>query len=425
MLSNPENEIQKERRVVITGIGVVAPNGLNTAAFWRNTVEGKSGIRRFSAFDAADYPCKIAGEVIGFDPAPYFREAKSIKRSNRFMQFAMAASKMALEESNLDLDQVNRDRFGVSIGTGIGGLESMERGARRLIEQGPSRISPFAITCMMGNAASALVSLELNLRGPSICIVTACATASNSVGEAWRAIKWGDADVFLAGGCEATITPLAVAGFAAMKALSLRNAEPEKASRPFDKNRDGFVMGEGAGVLVIEELEHARRRSAPIYCELAGYGCTADAHHMTQPHPEGREVARAMKIAMRWAKVNACDVDYINAHATSTPIGDIFETRAIKLALGADARRVAISSTKSMTGHLLGAAGSVELAVCSLAIKDGVIPPTINLDEADPECDLDYVPNTAREKKVRVAVNNSFGFGGHNVSLIVKQYDGD
>jgi len=337
----------------------------------------------------------------------------------------MAASRMALEESNLDLDQVNRDRFGVFIGTGIGGLESMERGARRLIEQGPSRISPFAITCMMGNAASALVSMELNLRGPNICFVTACATASNSVGEAWRAIKWGDADVFLAGGCEATITPLAVAGFAAMKALSLRNDEPEKASRPFDKNRDGFVMGEGAGVLVLEELEHARRRSAPIYCELAGYGCTADAHHMTRPHPDGQEVARAMKIAMRHAKVNACDVDYINAHATSTLVGDICETRAIKLALGADARRVAISSTKSMTGHLLGAAGSVELAVCALAIKDGVIPPTINLDEADPECDLDYVPNTAREKKVRVAVNNSFGFGGHNVCLIVKEYDGE
>jgi 3-oxoacyl-[acyl-carrier-protein] synthase II len=424
MLAKPENEIPKERRVVVTGIGVLAPNGLNTAAFWRNTVEGRSGVRRFSAFEAADYPCKIAGEVIGFDPARYFRDAKSIKRSDRFMQFAMAASRMALEESNLDLDQVNRDRFGVFIGTGIGGLESMERGARRLIEQGPSRISPFAITCMMGNAASALVSMELNLRGPNISFVTACATASNSVGEAWRAIKWGDADVFLAGGCEATITPLAVAGFAAMKALSLRNDEPEKASRPFDKNRDGFVMGEGAGVLVLEELEHARRRSAPIYCELAGYGCTADAHHMTRPHPDGQEVARAMKIAMRHAKVNACDVDYINAHATSTPVGDICETRAIKLALGADARRVAISSTKSMTGHLLGAAGSVELAVCALAIKDGVIPPTINLDEADPECDLDYVPNTAREKKVRVAVNNSFGFGGHNVCLIVKEYDG-
>jgi 3-oxoacyl-[acyl-carrier-protein] synthase II len=423
MSSNLTRKGPEVRRVVITGIGVVAPNGLNTAEFWRNTVEGVSGIRRFSAFDATEYPCKIAGEVPGFDPAPYFRDAKSVKRSERFVQFAVAASKMALEDSNVDLGPIDRDRFGVSIGTGIGGLESMEKAARRLIAQGPSRISPFAIIGMMGNAASAHVSQEFELRGPNLCIVTACATAGNSVGEAWRSIKYGDADIFLAGGCEATITPLGIAGFSAMKALSLRNAEPERASRPFDKDRDGFVMGEGGGVLVLEELQHAKRRSASIYCELAGYGCTADAYHMTQPHPEGREVARAMTIAMHHAKVNGGDLDYINAHATSTPIGDIFETRAIKLALGADAHRVAISSTKSMTGHLLGAAGSVELAVCALAVKNGLVPPTINLDEPDSECDLDYVPKTARSRKVRVAMNNSFGFGGHNVSLIVKEYD--
>lgn len=422
MLSNTASNAREERRVVITGIGVVAPNGLDTGAFWTNTVAGVSGIRRFSAFDAGDYSCKIAGEVVGFDPAPYFRDAKSIKRSERFEHFAVAASKMALEDSGVDLELIDRDRFGVSIGTGIGGLKCMERSVRRLVEKGASRLSPFAITGMMGNAASAHVSQEFGLRGPNLCIVTACATGANSVGEAWRLIKDGDADIFLGGGCEATITPLGVAGFSAMKALSLRNDEPEKASRPFDRDRDGFVMGEGAGVLVLEELEHARKRSARIYCELVGYGCTADAHHMTQPHPEGREVARAMTIALSQAKVDARDLDYINAHATSTSIGDIFETRAIKLALGADARRVAISSTKSMTGHLLGGAGSVELAVCVLAVRDGLIPPTINLENPDPECDLDYVPKTAREKKVRVAMSNSFGFGGHNVSLVVKEF---
>lgn len=421
---NAKNNIFQKRRVVITGIGVVAPNGLDTATFWKNITEGKSGVRRFSAFDSSNYVCKIAGEVVGFDPALYFKDPKSIKRSDRFMHFALAASKMAIEESSLQLDCIDRDRIGVSIGTGIGGLESMERAARRLIEQGPSRVSPFAITSMMGNAASSLVSLEFGLSGPSICIATACATSGNTIGEAFRAIQCGDADVFLAGGCEATITQLGVAAFSAMKALSLRNDDPEKASRPFDKNRDGFVMGEGAGVLVLEDLEHAQRRSAPIYCELVGYGCTADAYHVTHPHPEGRGVARAMNLAMEEASVNADEIDYINAHATSTYIGDICETLAIKKALGEAAHRVAISSTKSMMGHLLGASGGVELAICALAIKNGVIPPTINLEEPSPECDLDYVPNVAREKKIRVALNNSFGFGGHNTALIVKEYLG-
>ena len=412
----------KKRRVVITGIGVVAPNGLNTASFWKNIQEGRSGIRHYSAFDSSDYVCKIAGEVVDFDPTLYFKDSKAIKRSDRFMQFALAASTMALKESGLNLDEVDRDRIGVSIGTGIGGLESVERAARKLVEQGPSRVSPFAITSMMGNAASSLVSLEFGLCGPSICIATACATSGNTVGEALRAIQCGDADVFLAGGCEATVTRLGVAAFSAMKAVSLRNDAPEKASRPFDKDRDGFVMGEGAGILILEELEHALHRSAPIYCELVGYGCTADAYHVTHPHPEGRGVARAIQLAMDEAEVNAADLDYINAHATSTYVGDICETVAIKKALGADAHRVAISSTKSMTGHLLGAAGGVELAICALAIRDGIIPPTINLDEPSPECDLDYVPNIAREQKVRVALNNSFGFGGHNTALIVKEY---
>ncbi|MEO6054934.1 MAG: beta-ketoacyl-ACP synthase II [Chthoniobacterales bacterium] len=412
----------QERRVVITGMGVVAPNGLEAKTFWKNTVEGRSGVKRYTAFDSTDYTCKIAGEVVGFDPQSYFSDAKTIKRSDRFMQFALAASKMALSDSGIDLESVDRDRFGVCIGTGIGGLESVERAARRLMEQGPTRVSPFAITCMMGNAAGGLVSQEFNLSGPDICIVTACATGGNSIGEAWQNIKNGTADMFLAGGCEATITPLGVASFMAMKALSLRNDDPERASRPFDKNRDGFVMGEGAGVIVLEDLEHAKRRGATIYCELAGYGCTADAYHMTHPHPEGKQVARAMQIAMSQAGVNPGEIDYINAHATSTSVGDLCETRGIKLAMGDAAKKVAISSTKSMTGHLLGGAGAVEMAICALAIRDGVVPPTINLDEPDTECDLDYVPNTAREKKVRVAINNSFGFGGHNTALLVKEF---
>jgi 3-oxoacyl-[acyl-carrier-protein] synthase II len=419
---NSQNNISKKRRVVITGIGIVAPNGSNKDTFWKNIKEGRSGVRRFTAFDSSDYACKIAGEVVDFDPTPYFKEPKSIKRSDRFMQFALAASKMALEESGINLEQANRDRIGVSIGTGIGGLESVERAARKLIEQGPSRISPFAITSMMGNAASSLVSLEFGLSGPTTCISTACATSGNTVGEALRAIQCGDADVFLAGGCEATVTRLGVGSFAAMKALSLRNDDPEKASRPFDKDRDGFVMGEGAGVLILEELEHALSRSAPIYCELIGYGCTADAYHVTHPHPEGRGVARAINLAMEEAGVNASEIDYINAHATATYVGDICETVAIKKALGDHAYRVAISSTKSMTGHLLGAAGGVELAICVLALKDGVLPPTINLDEPGADCDLDYIPKDARDKKIRVALNNSFGFGGHNTAIIVKEY---
>ncbi|MEO8207113.1 MAG: beta-ketoacyl-ACP synthase II [Chthoniobacterales bacterium] len=412
----------QERRVVVTGMGIVAPNGLDAKTFWQNTVAGRSGIRRYTAFDSTDYTCKIAGEVVGFDPQVYFSDAKSIKRSDRFMQFALAAAKMAMDDCGIDLESTDRDRFGVSIGTGIGGLESVERAARKLILQGPTRVSPFAITGMMGNAAGALVSQEFNLSGPDICIVTACATGGNSIGEAWLNIKNGGTDIFLAGGCEATVTPLGVASFMAMKALSLRNDDPERASRPFDKNRDGFVMGEGAGVVVLEELEHAKKRGATIYCELSGYGCTADAYHMTHPHPEGKQVARAMRIAMEQAGVNPSDIDYINAHATSTAVGDLCETRAIKLAMGDSAKKVAISSTKSMTGHLLGGSGAVEMAICALAIRDGVVPPTINLDEPDTECDLDYVPNTAREKKVRVAINNSFGFGGHNTALLVKEF---
>ena len=413
-----------ERRVVVTGIGVISPVGNDIPTFWESLTTGRSGIRRFEAFDSDIYECKIAGEVRNFEPAPFFKNPKSAKRTDRFTQFAVAASQFALEDSGIDLEKVDRNRFGVMLGSGIGGLRSMEDESKRLFERGPTRVSPFTIAMMISNMASGIVSMEYDLRGPNMCIVTACATANNSLGEAWRIIKFGDADAFLAGGCEATITPLGISGFAAMKALSLRNDEPAEACRPFDRDRDGFIMGEGAGIMVIEELEHAKARGAHIYCELAGYGCSADAYHMTAPLPDGEGAARAMQIAMRHAKVNADDIDYINAHATSTPIGDVCETKAIKRALGERAYKTPVSSTKSMTGHLHGAAGGVELAACALAIKHGVIPPTINLENPDPECDLDNVPNTAREAKIKVAMSNSFGFGGHNATLIVSEFAG-
>ncbi len=412
-----------EKRVVVTGMGVVTPIGNDIPTFWQSLTGGRSGISRFGAFDTTNFDCKIAGEVRNFEAAKFFKNPKSAKRTDRFTQFAMAGSKMALEDSGLDLNAVDHNRFGVIIGSGIGGLQSMEEECERLITRGPSRVSPFTIAMMISNMASGIVSMEYDLRGPNMCIVTACATANNSLGEAWRIIKFGDADIFLAGGCEATITPLGIAGFSSMKALSLRNDEPEKACRPFDRDRDGFVMSEGAGIMVLEEYEHAKARGAHIYCEIIGYGCTADAYHMTAPMPEGEGAARAMTIAMGHGKVNPGEIEYINAHATSTGLGDICETKAIKYALGDHAKKVMVSATKSMTGHLLGAAGGVELAACALAIKHGVIPPTINLDNPDPECDLDCVPNVAREKKVKTVLSNSFGFGGHNASLLIKALD--
>ena len=403
-------------------MGVVSPVGNDIETFWKSLIEGRSGIRRFQAFDSADYDCKIAGEVPDFEPVRYFKNPKTVKRTDRFAQFAMAGAKMAIEDSAIDLDQVDRNRFGVMIGSGIGGLYSMEQESQRLMTRGPSRVSPFTIAMMISNMASGIVSMEYDLRGPNMCIVTACATANNSIGEAWRIIKFGDADGFIAGGCEATITPLGIGGFGSMKALSLRNDDPTKACRPFDRDR-GFVMSEGAGIVVLEEYEHAKKRGAKIYCELAGYGCTADAYHMTAPMPEGEGAARAIQIALRHGKVNPDEVDYINAHATSTGLGDICETKAIKLALGDHAKKVAISATKSVTGHLLGAAGGVELAASAMAIGKGIIPPTINLENQDPECDLDYVPNTAREAKIRCVLSNSFGFGGHNATLLLKAVD--
>ena len=413
-----------DRRVVITGLGVVTPVGNTVETFWKNLTEGRSGIRKIQAFDTSDYDCQIAGEVRDFDPKNFFNNFKDARRTDRFAQLAMAAAKMAVQDSGLELDRVNRDRFGVLVSSGIGGLKTLEDQHNILMNKGPSRVSPFTIPMLISNMASGLISMEFGLRGPNMCIVTACATSNNAIGESWRMIKFGDADAFLAGGCEASIVSIGLAGFSAMKALSRRNDEPERASRPFDRDRDGFVMSEGAGVVVVEELEHAKARGAKIYCELSGYGLSADAYHITAPPENGEGAVRAIKLALEHARVSPEKVDYINAHATSTDIGDICETRAIKTVFGDYAHKVSISSTKSMTGHCLGGAGAVEMAACALAIRDGVIPPTINLENPDPECDLDYTPNVAREKKVRVAVNNSFGFGGHNATLVATEFTG-
>ncbi len=410
-----------ERRVVITGIGVVSPVGNDLETFWESLKAGRSGISRYQAFDSGKFDSKIAGEVRDFDPAPFYKTPKEVRRTDRYTHFAVAAAKMGLDDSGLDLGAVDRDRIGVMVGSGVGGLATMETQVAQMQIKGPDRTSPFMIAMMISNMASGFISMEHGLRGPNMAIVTACATANHCMGEAWRIIKFGDADIILAGGSEACIVPVGIAGFCAMRALSVRNDEPERASRPFDKDRDGFVMGEGGGVLVLEEYEHAKKRGAKIYCEVAGYGLTADAYHMSAPQPDGEGAARCMRMAMNHAKVNVEDVDYINAHGTSTPIGDSCETKAVKAAFGDHVRNgLLVSSTKSMTGHLLGAAGAVEMAACVMAMRDGIVPPTINLDNPDPECDLDYVPHKAREKKVKVALSNSFGFGGHNSSVLIK-----
>ena len=413
-----------DRRVVITGIGVLTPVGNDVETFWSNLKHGVSGIHTIDAFDTAAYDCKIGGQVRGFDPKPFFKNPKDVRRTDRFSQLAVAASKMALEDSGIDVENLKqRDRFGVLVSSGIGGLKTLQDQLTILLTKGPSRNSPFTIPMLLSNMASGLISMEFGLHGPNMCIVTACATANNAIGESWRIIKFGDADIFLAGGSEASIVEIGLAGFSAMRALSTRNDEPERASRPFDRDRDGFVVSEGAGIVVVEELEHAKARGAKIYCELTGYGLSADAYHMTAPPPDGQGAARAMQLALEHARLSPDQVDYINAHATSTDIGDICETRAIKQVFGEHAHKVAISSTKSMTGHLLGGAGGIEMAACALAIRDSVIPPTINLENPGEECDLDYTPNIAREKKVRVALNNSFGFGGHNATLVATAFE--
>jgi 3-oxoacyl-[acyl-carrier-protein] synthase II len=413
-----------DRRVVITGLGVITPIGNDLETFWRNLQNGVSGIDRIKAFDTTAYDCQIAGELKDFDPKNFFNNPKDVRRTDRYTHLAMAAAKMAMQDSGVDMAKVDRHRFGSIVSSGIGGLKTLEDQYTILLTKGPSRVSAFTIPMLISNMASGLISMEFGLQGPNFCIVTACATSNNAIGESWRMIKFGDADIFLAGGAEASVIPIGLAGFSSMKALSTRNNEPERASRPFDRDRDGFVMGEGAGVVVVEELEHAKARGARIYCELTGYGLSADAHHMTAPPPDGEGAVRAMRMALSHAKTTPEQVDYVNAHATSTGLGDICETRAIKTVFREHAAKVSISATKSMTGHLLGGAGAVETAACALAIRDSVIPPTINLENPDPECDLDYTPNVAKEKKIRVAVNNSFGFGGHNATLVVAEYKG-
>jgi 3-oxoacyl-[acyl-carrier-protein] synthase II len=413
-----------DRRVVVTGMGVVSPLGNDLNTFWQNLITGQCGIDRITAFDATAFDTQIAGEVKNFDPLPAFPSPKEIRRTDRYTQFGVYAAWSALKDSGLNLAQENCDEIGVFLGSGIGGLQTTSEQLKVLLERGPGRLSPFMIPMLISNMASGVVSMYFNLRGPNFATCSACATANHAIGEAWRTIKMGDAQVMLAGGAEATVVPIGIGGFCAMRAMSTRNDDPKRASRPFDKDRDGFVMGEGSGVIVLEELEHAKKRGAQIYCEIAGYGNTADAHHLTAPSPGGEGAARCMKMALRSGGLNLTDVNYINAHGTSTPQGDICETQAIKSVFGDYAKRLVVSSTKGATGHMLGAAGAVEMAACALAIKHGIVPPTINLQNPDPECDLDYVPNTAREMPVNVIVNNSFGFGGHNSTIAAKKFVG-
>jgi 3-oxoacyl-[acyl-carrier-protein] synthase II len=412
-----------ERRIVVTGLGAVTPLGHEVASFWDALIAGKCGVTRITRFDPSDYDAQIAAEVKDFDPGLGLPTPKEIRRTDRFSQFAARAGWEALRDSGLDLDKVDRNEVGVFIGSGIGGLETVSEQCKVLLERGPDRLSAFMIPMLILNMGSGLFSMYHKLRGPNFATCSACATSNHALGEAWRTIKMGDAQVIFAGGAEATIVPIGIGGFCAMRALSTRNDDPAHASRPFDKERDGFVMGEGAGVLVLEEMEHAKRRGARIYCELAGYGNTADANHVTSPAPDGEGAARCMRMALRNGGLNPEDISYINAHGTSTPQGDIAETRAVKTVFGARAPTLPVSSTKGATGHMLGAAGAVEMIVCCKAIQTDTVPPTINYQVPDPQCDLDCVPNTARQMKVNAILNNSFGFGGHNATILAKKFD--
>lgn len=411
------------RRVAITGVGMVSPLGTGVGKSWAGAKEGRSGIRRITRFNADNFPVRIAGEVPDFDPAAFI-DKKEIKKMDFFIHYAVAASLMAFEDSGYKITEENAERVGVYIGAGIGGLPAIEHWHNVLNEKGPDRITPFFIPMLIINLASGQVSIRLGAKGPNSCAVTACATGTHSIGDAFKLIQSGMADCMVAGGTESTITPLCLAGFNAMKALSTRNDNPEKASRPFDKGRDGFVVGEGAGVVVLEEMESAKKRGAKIYAELAGYGMNSDAYHITMPSPDGIGAARCMELAVKDAGLNKEDVGYINAHGTSTHFNDLYETMGIKKVFGNHSAKVAVSSTKSMTGHLLGAAGGVEAVFTALAIHEGVLPPTINLEEPDAGCDLDYVPGTAREVKVKAALSNSFGFGGTNAVIAFKRFEG-
>jgi 3-oxoacyl-[acyl-carrier-protein] synthase II len=411
-----------ERRVVITGLGAVTPLGNDVESTWTALLAGACGIDRITHFDAGPFDTQIAGEVKNFDLGSAFPSPKDARRADRFAQFGVVAAHEALLNSGLDLERTNRDMVGSFIGSGIGGLKTTEEQHSILLSKGPGRLSPFMIPMLILNMASGFFSMFYKLRGPNVATCSACATSNHAIGEAWRTIKMGDADVMFAGGSEATIVPIGIGGFCAMKAMSTRNDDPKHASRPFDLDRDGFVMGEGAGIVVLEELAHAKARGARIYAELVGYGNTADANHMTAPAPFGEGAARCMRMALRHARLNPSDVSYINAHGTSTPQGDIAETQAIKAVFGDHAKALAVSSTKGATGHMLGAAGATELVFCVKAIQHDLVPPTINIEKPDPECDLDYVPDKPREQRVDAIVNNSFGFGGHNATIIARKF---
>lgn len=413
----------QENRVVVTGLGVISPVGNDIPSFWQTLKEGKSGIGMITSFDASRFDSQIAGEVKDFDPSLYGMSFKDIKRMDKFVQYAVAASKEAIDSAGLDLEKENRERIGALIGSGIGSLYTIECEHKVLLEKGPSKMSPFLIPMLIVNEASGQVAIVFGLKGPNSCVATACASGSHAIGDAFRILERGDADVMIAGGTESCIAPTGVGGFCALKALSKRNTEPQKASRPFDRERDGFVMAEGCGVVALETLRHAKKRNANILAEIVGYGMSCDAYHITAPDPDGDGAARSMIQALKDAKLNPEGVDYINAHGTSTKLNDKIETLAIKRVLGIQAKKVMVSSTKSMTGHLLGAAGGVEFVACILAIKDGIIPPTINYEYPDPDCDLDYVPNTSRKVEVDVCMSNSLGFGGHNATLIVKKFN--
>jgi 3-oxoacyl-[acyl-carrier-protein] synthase II len=409
-----------KRRVVITGLGIVSPIGNGRDKFWESLCAGKSGISKITSFDASAFSSRIAGEIRDFDPTVYM-SPKDVKRSDRFAQFAVAAACMSLEDANLELDRLDPYRVGCIIGSGIGGIHTIEREHKVLLNKGPTRVSPFFIPMLIVNMASGMVAIRLGAKGPNTCSVTACASSNHSIGEAFRIIQNNYADIMFAGGSEAAISPMAVSGFCAAKALSTMNDDPQGSSRPFDKNRNGFVMSEGSGIVLLEEYEHAKKRGAHIYAEVAGYGMSCDAYHMTAPDPEGKGAIRCMQEALKDAGINPDEVDYINAHGTSTMLNDAMETKAIKAVLGGHSKKAAVSSTKSMTGHLLGAAGGVELAAAALTVSRDIIAPTINYQYPDPDCDLDYVPNQTRNRQVNVAMSNSLGFGGHNATIVIRK----
>jgi len=413
-----------KKRVVITGLGVVSPVGNDVASFWQSLKEGKSGVGPITSFDATAFDSRIAAEVKNFDPTQHGISLKDVKRTAKFVQFAVAAAKQAVESSGLDFSKEDTNRIGVIIGSGIGSLHTIEEEHKIFLSKGPSRLSPFLIPMLIVNEASGLVAIIHGLKGPNSCIATACASGSHAIGEAYRTILYGDADVMVTGGTESCIVPTSVGGFCALKALSTSNDNPQKASRPFDRDRNGFVMAEGCGLVVMESLEHAQKRKANIIAEIVGFGMTCDAYHITAPDPGGQGAAGAMIVAMKDAQMNPGEIDYINAHGTSTKLNDKIETLSMKKAFGESAKKVMVSSIKSMTGHLLGAAGGVEFVTCCLVIKDGVVPATINYEHPDPDCDLDYVPNIARKAQVSACMSNSLGFGGHNASLIVKKFIG-